>query len=278
MSSTAITPVKAPPPLASIRGLTVELGGRRILNGVDADILRNRITALIGLNGSGKTTLLRALVREYPYTGDVRFFCGHDHTRHRPEHIGYVPQRLSIDPRLPLTVKEFFALSLQRRPLFLGVATWVEEKAAELLKRVGAGHLLNRPVAKLSGGEMQRVLLSLALEPTPELLLLDEPAAGIDFADQKPFYDLLAQLNRERQLTILIVSHDLSVVSEHAHHVMCLQNGKILCQGPPTEVLSGDSLDKVFGLGKRIYPHTHDDGTECGHDHGGSHFGHSHGA
>lgn len=261
------------PALATIRGLRVNLGGRPVLDGIDADILRHQITALIGLNGSGKTTLLRALIRECPYHGEVRFYCGHDHTKHRPEHIGYVPQRITLDPRLPLTVREFFALALQRRPLFLGVAASVTRMAETLLARVGAKHLLNSPVAKLSGGELQRVLLSLALEPQPELLLLDEPAAGIDFADQKPFYDLLGEINRERKVTILIVSHDLSVVSEHAHHVLCLTNGRIECQGPPGAVLTDEVIAKTFGQGKRVYAHMHADGSACDHDHAG----HGHG-
>src|SRR5258707_3197048 len=157
--------------LATIRNLRVTFGGRPILSGIDADIARDQITALIGLNGSGKTTLLRALIRECPYQGQVKFFCGHDHTRHHPEHVGYVPQRLALDPRLPLTVREFFALALQRRPLFLGIAKRVTGAAERLLDRVGAGHLINRPVARLSGGELQRVLLSLALEPHPGVLL-----------------------------------------------------------------------------------------------------------
>src|SRR5439155_11421958 len=138
-------------PLATIRDLRVTLGGRPILNGIDADLLRDKITALIGLNGSGKTTLLRALIKECPYQGEVHYYCGHDHTKHRPEHIGYVPQRLTFDARLPLTVREFFALALQRRPLFFGVSSWVSKRAEELLGRVGAAHLMNRPVAKLSG-------------------------------------------------------------------------------------------------------------------------------
>jgi zinc transport system ATP-binding protein len=257
--------------LCRIRNVRVQLGGRPILNGIDADLLRGKITALIGLNGSGKTTLLRALIRECPFQGEVRYFCGHDHTRHRPEHIGYVPQRISVDVRLPLTVREFFALSLQRRPLFLGVSSSVAKRAEALLSRVGAGHLLSRPVAKLSGGEMQRVLLSLALEPQPELLLLDEPAAGIDFADQKPFYDMLGDINRERKVTMLVVSHDLSVVSEHAHHVLCLQDGRIVCQGPPGDTLTQEAISRVFGAGKRVYAHAHDDGTICGHSHSHGH-------
>src|SRR5436190_14942912 len=253
--------------LATIRNLRVTLGGRPILTGVDADIVRGQLTALIGLNGSGKTTLLRALIRECPYQGQVRFFCGHDHTHHRPEHVGYVPQRLALDARLPLTVREFFALALQRRPLFLGVSPGVSKTAERLLTRVGADHLINRPVAKLSGGEMQRVLLSLALEPHPELLLLDEPAAGIDFADQKPFYDLLAEINRERKVTILLVSHDLSVVSDKVHHVLCLKNGRIECQGPPGDVLTTEMIGRIFGQGKRVYAHTHEDGSVCDHHH-----------
>lgn len=257
--------------LARIRNVRVTLGGRTILNGIDADLLRGKITALIGLNGSGKTTLLRTLIRECPYQGEVRFFCGHDHTHHRPEYIGYVPQRLSIDSRLPLTVREFFALALQRRPLFLGVSGSVVKRAEKLLNRVGAGHLLNRPVAKLSGGELQRILLSLALDPQPELLLLDEPAAGIDFADQKPFYDLLADINRERHVTILMVSHDLSIVSDRVHYVLCLQNGRIECQGPPQNVLTPDVISRIFGEGKHLYGHSHDDHAACGHNHSHGH-------
>lgn len=260
--------------LASIRNLSVSLGGRTILNGVNADILRNKITALIGLNGSGKSTLLKALIREIPYRGDINFFCGHDHTRPRPQHVGYVPQKLSIDGRMPLTVREFFALSLQRMPIFLGISAKVTETAERLLAMVGARHLLNRPIAKLSGGELQRVLLSLALEPNPELLLLDEPAAGIDFADEKPFYDLLADINRRQGVSILIVSHDISIVSEHAHHVLCLQNGKVVCQGSPGEVLTPELLGTTFGTGKRLYGHDHADGEHCEHDDG---CGHSHG-
>lgn len=257
--------------LATIRNLRVTLGGRAILAGVDADLMRGQITALIGLNGSGKTTLLKAITRECPYRGEIKFFCGHDHTKHRPEHIGYVPQRLAIDGRLPLTVREFFALALQRRPLFFGVAAKVTETAQRLLARVGAGHLLKAPVAKLSGGEMQRILLSLALEPHPELLLLDEPAAGIDFADQKPFYDLLAEINRERKVTILLVSHDLSVVSDKVHHVLCLKNGKIECQGPPGDILTTEMMERIFGSGKQVFAHHHHDDAVCDHHHSHGH-------
>jgi ABC-type Mn2+/Zn2+ transport system ATPase subunit len=116
---------------------------------------------------------------------------------------------------------------------------------------------MDRPVAKLSGGELQRVLLALALRPDPELLLLDEPAAGVDFQDGGKFYDLLARLNRETGVTIVLVSHDLSVVTTHAHHVLCLKDGRIQCQGAPQELLSSGALSATFGHDMSVYTHHH---------------------
>ena len=252
---------EAPPPvvrpLVTIRGLRVERGGRAVLSGVEADLLRGKVTALIGLNGSGKTTLLRAMVHEYPYHGEIQFHCGHDHTKPTPEHIGYVPQKLTLDARLPLTVKDLLALALTRRPLFLGVSRKLVERMKGMLARVGIPQFLDRPVEGLSGGELQRVLLALALEPQPELLLLDEPAAGIDFRDQQKFYDLISDLNRSTGVTVLLVSHELSMVSRHADHVLCLRDGKIQCQGPPSVILTPDNLAQTFGTEMQVFAHHH---------------------
>src|SRR5262249_53745867 len=148
----------------------------------NADLARGKITALIGLNGAGKTTFLRAILKEVPYRGEVRFHCGHNHSRPYPERIGYVPQKLNIDARLPLTVRDLLALSLARRPLFFGVGRAMNRQLRELVESVWMDPaILDRFVEKISGGELQRVLLGLALRPEPELLLLDEPAAGVDF-------------------------------------------------------------------------------------------------
>jgi zinc transport system ATP-binding protein len=242
--------------LVHIRNVGVNLGGKRILSRVNADLARGKITALIGLNGSGKTTLLKAILKEIPYSGRVEFHCGHDHSRPDPEHVGYVPQKLHFDANLPLTVRDLLAMALQRRPLFFGVSRRVKRMLEPMLALVGApAGLLDHPVDKISGGELQRVLLALALHPNPELLLLDEPAAGVDFQDQEMFYDLLARLNRETGVTILLVSHDLSVVSKHAHHVLCLKDGCIQCQGPPGEIPS--MLTQTFGTDKGIFTHGH---------------------
>jgi zinc transport system ATP-binding protein len=245
--------------LVTVHDLHVELGGNRILNGIHTHIAAGKVTALIGLNGSGKTTLLRAILKEVPYTGTVRFHCGHDHSRPAPEHIGYVPQKLQIDARLPLTVRDFLGLALQRRPLFLGVRRRTSRLMEEMLARVWSPPaLLDRPVEKLSGGELQRVLLALALQPKPELLLLDEPAAGVDFQHQGRFYELIARLNEETGVTILLVSHELSVVSKHAHHVLCLNDGQIRCEGTPAEVMTGSVLAKTFGADMAVFAHHHE--------------------
>jgi zinc transport system ATP-binding protein len=241
------------PNLVTIRDLHVALGGKEILHGLDADVGRNRITALIGLNGSGKSTLLRTIVKEVPYGGTIKFHCGHDHSLPTPEHVGYVPQKLRIEANLPLTVYDLFGIALQRRPLFLGVSRAARERIHKMLERVGALKLLHQPVEKLSGGELQRVLLALALNPQPELLLLDEPAAGIDFKDQQGFYELITELNRETGVTVLLVSHDTGIVPKVAHHVLCMGEGRIKCQGSPTEL--PQMMADTFGPDKAIYAH-----------------------
>ena len=245
------------PPLVTFDNVCVTLGGVPILRGVNGELARGKIVALIGMNGSGKTTLLRALLKEIPCTGAIRFHCGHNHQHPAPQHVGYVPQKLRLEANLPLTVRDLLAVSLQRRPLFLGVSAQLKQEFRAMLDTVGAPiELLDRPMDKLSGGEQQRVLMALALHPNPELLLLDEPAAGIDFKDQEGFYELIAKINHQRKVTILLVSHDLSVVYQHAHHVMCLKDGRIHCQGTPQE-MDRAMLKQVFGAESALYHHHH---------------------
>lgn len=242
------------PPIVSIRDLRVDRGGRPVLHRLSCDVPRGKISALVGLNGSGKSTLLRTLLGEFPYRGRITFACGEDHSRPRPDHVGYVPQRLAIEASLPVTVRDLLGLAHQRRPLFLGVSRAAVERMRPLLRRVGVWDRLDVPVDGLSGGQLQRVLLALALEPHPELLLLDEPASGIDFKDLQSFYDLLAGLNDETGVTILLVSHDLPMLGRFAHHVFCLRDGTIACEGPPAEVLTAENLARTFAPGMGAVP------------------------
>ena len=126
-----------------------------------------------------------------------------------------------------------------------------------MLIAVGASEaLLDKPVEKISGGELQRVLLALAMQPEPELLLLDEPAAGIDVKGQEQFYDLIGRLNRERGTTILLVSHDLSMVGKHVQNVMCLKDGQVHAHGSPQEI-TPEILMQVFGMDQSLFVHRH---------------------
>ncbi|MEM5788511.1 MAG: metal ABC transporter ATP-binding protein, partial [Syntrophobacteraceae bacterium] len=165
----------------------------------------------------------------------------------RPLRIGYVPQRLQFDRGMPVTVLEFMVMGWQRSPLWFGVRRVYREKAMELLAAVDLNGLERRRIGALSGGEMQRVLLALALGQEPDLLVLDEPASGVDFQGEHVFCELLARLRCERGFTQLMVSHDLPMVTHHATHVICL-NRRVAAEGPPREVLTAETLMAIFGL------------------------------
>lgn len=241
-----------------IRNLTVRAGGMEILSGIDADIRCGEVTALVGPNGAGKTTLLSAILGLVPYSGTIRFCRAKEHGHGSPR-IGYVPQRLDFDRSTPMTVLDFFALSFQRYPVLLGHSKASRASAVECLSRGGASHLVSRPLGKLSGGELQRVLLSLALRDHPDILLLDEPVSGVDLAGEELFCEFLAQIHRESRFSLLLVSHDLSVVIAHADRVICL-NRSIVCQGATTETLTPENLSALYGGGARLFSHGHADG------------------
>ena len=214
-----------------------------------------RITALIGPNGAGKTTLLLAIMGLIPYSGTIRYPA----YPAAPPRIGYVPQRLDLDRGLPCTVEDLFALSISQRPLWAGKNETVRRGIRESLDRVGAKGLENRFLGKLSGGELQRVLLAMALEGNPEILLLDEPTAGVDAPGEEMFCDVLSDIQQQRRLTVVLISHDLSVVANHAEQVICL-NKTVRCSGG-VSALTEENLLKTYGLHIQIYPHTH--GPHC---------------
>ncbi|MGL4422918.1 MAG: metal ABC transporter ATP-binding protein [Gemmataceae bacterium] len=237
------------PPLVAIRQLRVDRGGKPILHQLHCDIPRGGITALVGLNGSGKSTLLRTLLGEFPFRGTITYACGEDHSRPRPDHVGYGPQRLALDPTLPITVRELIGLATQRTPILFGVRRAAIERFRPLLTRFELWSRLETPVEGLSGGQLQRLLLALALEPQPELLLLDEPASGIDFRDLESFYELIRSVHRETGVTVLMVSHDLATVRKLATHVFCLRGGRVVDQGDPATVLTDANLARTFAPG-----------------------------
>ncbi|MFH0731133.1 MAG: metal ABC transporter ATP-binding protein [Pseudomonadota bacterium] len=224
--------------------VTIERGGISILDRVTASVPRGGCTAIIGPNGAGKTTLLLALLGEMSYRGRIHTACNVTGGCSR---IGYVPQRLIFDRGLPITVTEFMAMGIQKRPMWFGVRSDLKRKALALLTAVKADHLAERKLGALSGGEMQRVLLALALQQEPELLVLDEPASGVDFQGEHVFCELLDGLRKENGFTQLMVSHDLATVTHHATHVICL-NRKVAAEGPPRLTLTQATLTAIFGM------------------------------
>ena len=222
--------------------VTVERGGVSILDAVSATAPQGSCTAIIGPNGAGKTTLLMALLGEISYQGRILLGNGKKTPR-----IGYVPQRLSFDRGMPLTVSEFLAMGFQKKPLWFGIARNIHQYSREILAQVKAEHLAPRKIGALSGGELQRVLLALALRQDPDLLVLDEPSAGVDFRGELIFCELLDNLRNRKGFTQLMVSHDLATVTHHATHVICL-NRKVAAEGPPRQTLTGENLTAIFGM------------------------------
>jgi zinc transport system ATP-binding protein len=230
--------------LIELRDVSVRLGGREVVTHVDLKVRRGEILTLIGPNGAGKTTLARTLLGILkPSAGTV--------SADADARIGYVPQRMQIEAALPLTVRRLLSLTHPHG----------EDEMIQSLSEVGAAHLLDRQAAELSGGEYQRVLLARALLGNPDLLILDEPTRGIDFAGQSALYDLLATIRRDRGCAILLISHDLHVVMAASDRVICV-NGHVCCEGAPEAVTSDPAYVALFGPGHAeslaVFKHHHD--------------------
>lgn len=218
--------------------------GVSILEEISATVPRGGCTAIVGPNGAGKTTLLMAVLGTIPFTGSIRM---PPLGQTAPQRIGYVPQQLAFDRGMPMTVRDFLVMGLQRRPLWLGAKRASRERARELLAAVQAETLEGRMLGVLSGGELQRVLLALALEQDPQLLVLDEPASGVDVQGGQLFCELLERLRLASGFTQLMVSHDLATVTHHATHVIML-NRRVVAEGSPQTVFTPANLGAVFGL------------------------------
>ncbi len=221
------------PPLLAVRGLGVRHGREVLLDRVDLAVRRGSIHVLVGPNGAGKSTLLAGILGRTAFTGSiVANWRG-------AGRIGYLPQSFAVDRTLPVTVTDFLALARQRRPVCFGVERGTRGRIEGLLARVGLSGLGDRMLSVLSGGELKRVLLANAIDPPPELLLLDEPAAGLDEMAVGQLEEILLALKRETGLTVLMVSHDLDQVRRLADRVTLL-NRTVERDGPPEEVLTAD--------------------------------------
>jgi len=230
----------------TIEELSVVRGKNVILDHVNLHIHCGELTALIGPNGAGKSTLLKAILGDISHSGRLSYLNAIGGDSVKPI-IGYVPQQLEFDPGSPLCVLDLFAATRRRRPVWLGIGQRMRRHATHQLARVQAEHLLNRRLGDLSGGELQRVLLALALDPMPDLLLLDEPVSGVDGRGLELFYDLVSDLRTQNDLSIILISHDLGLVARYADRVVFL-NQSIRLVGTPYVVFNDPEVIKTFGL------------------------------
>lgn len=229
-----------------IENFTVRFGNLTIFEDVNLHVHCGQLTAVIGPNGAGKSTLLRAILGEVKHSGKMKYVDAKGRHTGNPV-IGYVPQYLKFDVSAPISVLDLFTACLSNRPVWLFPAGDLRAEVLEKLAIVRAADLIDRRLGALSGGELQRVLLALALNPTPDLLLLDEPVSGVDKNGLKIFYEILEELQAKSDMAIILISHDLNMVARYADQVVLLNKG-VVCSGTPQEVFADRRTRKIFGM------------------------------
>ena len=228
-----------------VQNLSITLEGESILQDISFQLNCREIVALIGPNGAGKSSLFRSILGQDPYAGTIQFHLAGGYPAH-PK-IGYVPQSPSFDRGYPISVLDFFAAAISRWPVFLPVPAHLRERVEGCLARVHGEALLHKRIGTLSGGELQRVLLAMALEPIPQILILDEPLSGVDVGGEHLVLDMLDEIRQKYDLSILFSTHDFSTLRHYADKVILLQQ-TILKTGTPGEVLSSPEFRSVFHL------------------------------
>ncbi len=228
-----------------IQNLSVEIGKESILKNINLHIHCGEMVALIGPNGAGKSTLIKAILGQQEHSGYIAFSAPGQ--RGKKPIIGYVPQSPSFDPGDPVSVEDLFVCCMQRRPAFLKPTKAMRTKILDCLDRVHATGLIDKRIGILSGGELQRVLLALALEPIPNILILDEPLSGVDIEGQTELMDMLDELRQVYDLSILMTTHDFSILRRYADQVV-LMDKQSVTMGSPNDILQSEAFSHAFGL------------------------------
>jgi len=229
--------------LLSVANLSVSFGNREIIHDLSFEVHEGDCIAIIGPNGAGKTVLFSALLNLIPYKGQIRW---------SPKaRLGYVPQKIAADRQLPLSANDLLAAKAR----FLKLpSVELQLVSAELGL---TNELLSTSIGALSGGQFQKILIAFALLGRPNVLLFDEPTASLDELTEEHIYELLQTLQKEKGMTMLLVSHDLSIVYRNANMVLCLSSKGKTCMGPPKEVLTPATLEELYASPPQYYQHIH---------------------
>ena len=228
-----------------VENVSVKIGADSILKDVNLHVHCGEMVALIGPNGAGKSTFLKAVLGQREYEGVIAF--SEPGQRSKKPRIGYVPQSPNFDPSDPVSVADLFACCMSKRPAFLGLGKSMRKTVLECLERVHGEALNDKRVGTLSGGELQRVLLALALEPMPNILILDEPLSGVDVEGMETLMDMLDEIRKTYDLSILMTTHDFSMLSRYADQVVLIDRA-VLIQGTPDAVLSSEEFSRTFHM------------------------------
>ena len=228
-----------------VENVSVRIGSDQILKDMNLHVHCGELVALIGPNGAGKSTFLKAILGQQEYEGVIAF--SEPGKRSKKPRIGYVPQSPAFDPSDPVSVSDLFACCMSKRPAFLGLGKSMEELVLECLERVHGEDLIHKRVGTLSGGELQRVLLALALEPMPNILILDEPLSGVDIEGMVSLMDMLDEIRTNFDLSILMITHDFSILDRYADQVVLIDH-TIKIKGKPAQVLNSEAFRTAFHL------------------------------
>ncbi len=228
-----------------INDFTVRTPSQTLIENINLHIHCGKITALIGRNGAGKSTLIKAIIGEWKHEGTIAFTDLKNNTMENLT-IGYVPQSLNIEKNTPVSVYDLCAGYISKSPIFFRKNRKLYQRIKDQLSIFDAQNLIDKRACDLSGGELQRVLLSIAITPVPNLLLLDEPISGIDRNGMQLFYDNIVRLKQNYDLAMIIVSHDFDFVRKYSDYVILLDKS-IIKEGEPNEVLDSDEFKQVFG-------------------------------
>ena len=227
-----------------IQDLGVKVGSTTILHNINLHVHCGEIVALIGPNGAGKSTLLKAILGQQDHEGFITFSS--PGVRHRRKlTIGYVPQSPNFDPGVSMSVADLFACCKSKRPACTGLSNSMKKTVLDSLARVNAEELMGKRVGTLSGGELQRVLLALALDPLPNILILDEPLSGVDVQGNQELMDMLDRIRQSYDLSILMTTHDFTSAKQYADQAILIDK-TILAQGNPSDVLQSEAFKQAF--------------------------------
>lgn len=234
--------------ILEVKNLNVSFGKEKIIENLNFSLKTGENLVILGPNGAGKTVLLKTLLGIYPFNGEIKW--------KENVKIGYVPQKFLLEKTVPLTVEEFFRFN----PRHLAGKKISGEEIIKAINSVGIkdNSVLKNKIGEISSGQLQRILIAWALMDNPEVLIFDEPTAGIDIEGEETIYKLLAKIEKERNLTIIMVTHDLSVVYKVADVALCL-NRRFFCYGAPQEVLNSENFRKLYGEEIKFYKHEHHD-------------------